>query len=137
MAKHLTSHYYPGQRAPAWRKIKPAPELPCVVIGYWAGPSGVQSLLVATLRDGALRYVGQLTSGWSALQARELAQHLATQRRPTSVVSCPHHAVWVEAELYCRVKYLRWTAHGRLRDAVFRGLLSGAPALNSPGLTSS
>jgi ATP-dependent DNA ligase len=137
MAKHLASRYCPGQRSPAWRKIKPAPELPCVVIGYRAGRHGVRSLLVATLRDGVLRYVGQLTSGWSDRQARELAEYLTTRRRPTPAVSCPHQAMWVEPELYCRVKFLRWTAHGRLRDAVFRGLLRGAPAPASPGLRSS
>jgi len=57
MAKHVASHYCPGQRSPAWRKIKPAQELPCLIIGYHVGRHGVLGLLVATLRDGGLRYV--------------------------------------------------------------------------------
>ena len=47
MAKHVGSRYLPGQRASAWRKIKPRRWIPCVIIGYRQGRRGVASLLVA------------------------------------------------------------------------------------------
>lgn len=125
MAKHLASHYCPGQRSPAWRKIKPAQELPCLIIGYRAGRLGVRCLLVAALHNGELCYVAQLTHGLSDRTAGELQRRLAGQRRAAPVVPCPYRAQWVEPGVYCRVKFLRWTAHGHLRDAVFRGLLEG------------
>ena len=34
MAKHLASRYLPGKRSAAWRKIKPALTLPCVIVGF-------------------------------------------------------------------------------------------------------
>jgi bifunctional non-homologous end joining protein LigD len=123
MAKRQASSYQPGQRSPAWRKIKPAQVVPCVIMGYVAGREGVASLLVASVREGALRYVGQLTRGFRACQAVELAQRLATRRRLRPVVPCPQRGCWVEPELYCRVQCQGWTCHGRLRHAVFRGLL--------------
>jgi bifunctional non-homologous end joining protein LigD len=123
MAKHLASRYCPGTRSPAWRKVKPVEVLPCVIIGYTAGRSGIERLLVATVRDGVLRYVGQLTRGFGNSQAAELAERLARRRRLRPVVPCPMRAWWVEPELYCRVQCQGWTCHGQLRHAVFRGLL--------------
>jgi ATP-dependent DNA ligase len=123
MAKQHTSRYLPGQRSPSWRKIKPALLVPCVFIGYQAGRSGVQRLCVATVREHGLRYVGQLTRGITASQAVELEKRLAPRQRSRPVTPCPHRACWVEPELYCRAQSQGWTNHGRLRHAVFRGLL--------------
>jgi DNA ligase D-like protein (predicted ligase) len=122
MAKHHTSRYLPGQRSSSWRKIKPALVVPCVIFGYQAGRSGVQRLCVAAVREEGLRYVGQLTRGFTASQAVELEQRLAPRQRLRPVTPCPHRACWVEPELYCRVQSQGWTSHGRLRHAVFRGL---------------
>jgi DNA ligase D-like protein (predicted ligase) len=123
MAKHQTSRYLPGQRSSAWRKIKPAQVLPCVIIGYTPCREGVHSLLVAAAHQGPLRYVAQVTSGISNRVKFQLGRHLARCRRPHPVVACPHQALWVEPELYCRVQFLDWTPRGRLRSACFQGLL--------------
>ena len=69
-------HYLAGQRSSSWRKIKPELIVPCVIIGYQAGRSGVQRLCVAAVREDGLRYVGQLTRGFTAFQAVELEQTL-------------------------------------------------------------
>jgi ATP-dependent DNA ligase len=122
MAKHLASRYWPGKRSPAWRKIKPAPIIPCVIIGFTPAQDGFHSLLVAAPHGGRLRYVAELTSGFGARAKADLAPRLALRRRPQPVVVCPKRGLWVEPELYCQVQFLRWTPHGRLRDAVFRGL---------------
>jgi DNA ligase D-like protein (predicted ligase) len=134
VAKQLNSHYCPGQRSPAWRKLKPRELLPGVVIGYRAHRECVASVLVATVRQGMLRYVGQLTSGWGADAGRELARRLAQLRQRTRpVVACPHAACWVEPELYCRVRCQGWTSQGRLRHGVFAGLLDQANHPTSGG----
>jgi bifunctional non-homologous end joining protein LigD len=128
MAKHLASHYLPGRRSAAWRKIKPAHCIPCVIIGYRPGREGFGSLLVAAEHEGALRYTAQLTQGFTRqLQAR-LGPLLARRVRARPVVDCPHRAVWVEAELYCRVRFLQWTESGRMRGACFAGLIQSEAA---------
>jgi bifunctional non-homologous end joining protein LigD len=122
MAKHQTSRYLAGQRSSAWRKIKPVQVLPCVIIGYMPSREGLHSLLVATAHQGPLRFVAQVTSGFSNRVKIELGRRLARRHRPHPVVACPHKALWVDPDLYCRVQFLQWTAHGRLRSASFRGL---------------
>ena len=78
---------------------------------------------MAALHDGNLCYAAELTRGFGAGQKAELARRLAALRRPRPVVCCPKQEVWVEAEHYCRVRFLRRTAGGRLRDARFGGLV--------------
>jgi len=86
----------------------------------------VHSLLVATVREGILRYVGQVHRGLSTQVQTELVQRLAHRRRPCPLASCPEPACWVEPELYCRVRFQDWTPRGRLRHAVFDGWLAGS-----------
>jgi bifunctional non-homologous end joining protein LigD len=121
MAKRRASRYQPGQRSPAWRKIKPVAMLPCVLVGYTGGRAGVRCLLLAALRAGELRYVGTLRGRWGAPTHADLAKRLARLRRSRPVVPCAQRACWVEPELYCRVKFHGWTPHGHLRNAVFGG----------------
>jgi bifunctional non-homologous end joining protein LigD len=121
MAKQQGSRYCPGRRSLAWRKIKPAGMLPCVIIGYTKGRSGVQRLLVATMREGVLRYVGQLSRGLVGPSRSELARRLAARPRSGPVVPCPLGACWVEPELFCRVGFQGWTPQGHLRAPLFRG----------------
>ena len=111
-------------RSPPWKE--PTRVLPCVIIGYTPSPDGVRSLLVASEQDGALRYRGQVTSGFSNLWKTELARRLTARRRPQPVVAGPRHACWVEPELYCRVRFLQWTPRGHLRGASFAGMIEEA-----------
>lgn len=123
MAKHLASRYVPGRRSSAWRKIKPARELAAVIIGYVPGRFGVRRLLVAAPKDGQLRYVATLQSGFTNAIRAQLGVQLAGKEQPRPVVPCPEHAVWVKPELCCQVRYLEWTRGGRLRGASFCRLL--------------
>jgi ATP-dependent DNA ligase len=124
MAKHLQSRYLPGRRVQAWRKIKPFQSIPCVVIGYTPSCEGIHSLLVAATSQGVLGYVAELTSGFSQEQRWQLARLVQTRQRPRPVVPCGRkRANWVEPEIFCQVRFLEWTPHGRLRGAHFRGLL--------------
>jgi bifunctional non-homologous end joining protein LigD len=126
MAKRRTSRYQPGQRSSAWRKIKPVQDLACVIVGYTAARDGLHSLLVATLRQGALRYAGQLRRGLAQPLQAELARQLSLRRRAQPVVACPQPALWVEPELYCRVQCFGWAPSGQLRYPIFRGLLTSS-----------
>jgi DNA ligase D-like protein (predicted ligase) len=124
MAKHLASRYLPGRRSSSWRKIKPTELLPCVIIGYLPSRSGLCSLLVAAEREGVLRYVGELNAGLTRQQWADLARRLPGLVRQTPIVPCRKQAVWLEPELYCRVRSLGWTPSGRLRGASFAGLIA-------------
>ncbi len=130
MAKRQASRYQPGQRSRSWRKIKPAGILPCVVIGFTADPERVDRLLVATLQAGLLRYVGRLRTRLDAQAQATLARRLAQRRRSGPALDCAEQACWVEPELYCRVKFRGWTAHGHLRDAAFAGWLQDTGPAN-------
>jgi DNA ligase D-like protein (predicted ligase) len=132
MAKHLTSPYRPGQRSAAWKKIKPTQILPCVIVGYYLARQSVRSILVASEHNGALRYVGQVSRGFRADERVELTQQLLTRPRAQPVIACPTRASWVEPEIYCRVRFQEWTAHGRLRHPVFAGLLGGEKTSDHP-----
>jgi len=123
MAKHKSSAYLAGQRSAAWRKIKAAEVLPCVIIGYTPSPDGIGSLLVASAHQGPLLYVGQVTTGLSDQVKMDLGQCLARRRRPKPVVACRRSALWVEPELYCQVRFLHGSGTGQLRNPCFLGLL--------------
>jgi bifunctional non-homologous end joining protein LigD len=126
MAKHLSSLYLPGKRSHAWRKIKPAGVLPCVVIGYLPDQHEVQRVLLATVRQGQLQYVGRLSRGLDGAACAGLVARLRRQRRARAVVPCGQRACWVEPVLYCWVHYQGWTCHGHLRHAVFGGWLAAS-----------
>jgi bifunctional non-homologous end joining protein LigD len=123
MAKHLASRYVPGRRSPAWRKIKPAHCLVAAIVGFTPGRYGLRSLLVAAPREGQLRYVAKVRSGFNDSTRARLRALLAERVRAQPVVPCPGRAIWVQPDLYCQVQYQEWTPRGHLRFARFRRLL--------------
>jgi len=131
VAKHLASPYLPGRRSSAWRKIKPARLLPCVIVGFVPGRQGVRHLLVAAARDGQLQYVASIRCGFTPAVRTRLDALLPGLIRAQPVVHCPERATWVQPEVYCQVRFLEWTHAGRLRGASFQRLLAAA----DPGVT--
>ena len=95
----------------------------CAIIGYTRSREGFSSLLVAAGEGKTLRYVGQLTSGFTKQMRTRLMPRLIESRRAESVVPCPKRAVWVTPRLYCKVRFLSRTAKGRLRGARFVRLI--------------
>ena len=78
---------------------------------------------MAAQREGVLRYVGELSAGMTRQDWADLARRLPGRFRQKPVVPCRKQAVWLEPELYCRVRTLGWTENGRLRGASFAGLI--------------
>jgi bifunctional non-homologous end joining protein LigD len=123
MAKHRASPYRPGRRCAAWRKIKPTRTLPCVIVGFEPGPAGFAGLVVAAPWQGRLQRVACLRAGFTSAGRTELQRLLAPRVRARPVLPCGRGVVAVVPDLYCQVRFLEWTAAGRLRGASFQRLL--------------
>jgi bifunctional non-homologous end joining protein LigD len=125
MAKRLDSRYCPGQRSPAWRKIKPREDTVGVIIGYrMRADRSLSALLVAADNGRGLRYVGEIRCGFGRI-AHRLAPLLVERRCATPCVPCWKQVQWVRPELYCRARCFGRTASGRWRFPYFVDLLDG------------
>lgn len=124
VAKRLNSPYLPGKRTDAWQKIKRQQDLVCAIIGYVAeGEADLGSIILAAEVEGTLKYVGKVGSGMTEVERVELVQKLTRFRRPKPIVACrTMEAVWVEPELFCRVRFMEWTRDRHLRAPVYGGL---------------
>lgn len=135
VAKRLTSRYVPGRRSPEW--IKTAIRMNVeVVIGGWVPGSGrhrhvIGSLLVG-LHDetGALRYAGNVGTGFTDHDREELAAGLDEISRPTSPFAdaVPRefamYARWVEPVVTAKIAFRERTNDGRLRHPSFRHIVA-------------
>ncbi|MFI6729815.1 ATP-dependent DNA ligase [Streptomyces atratus] len=122
IAKRLTSVYEPGVRSRAWIKIRHVRTVD-VIVGGWvpgrgrlAGLPG--ALLVGEWREGALKYVGSVGTGWSDMERTTLAGLLQV----AAIDACPFDEVpgvvgaqWVLPRLVGEVCYATRTRAGRLR----------------------
>ncbi len=130
LAKRLRSVYQPGRRTADWLKIKRPGRQEFVVAGWLAG-KGARSRRVGALllgvhdRDGSLRYVGRVGSGFSERELDRLAKLLGPLARKTSPFSGPgppRGAFFCEPRLVAEVSFTEWTPDGRLRQPVYLGL---------------
>ena len=136
IGKKLDSIYEPGRRSKHWRKIKAMKTLDCVVLG-WTPGSGSRShtfgaLLVGAYDDGALRWIGQVGTGFSGQLLADLQRRLESIEVADPPISDPalkavKGARWVRPELVCEVTYLEITSGGKLRAPSFRGLRDDKP----------
>ena len=122
---------YAGLRTRSWLKAKCARRQEFVIGGY-TEPAGARiglgALLLGTYEDGALRFAGRVGTGFDEAALRHLAARLAKleQARPpfadTPRGAAAREVHWVAPELVAKVSFSEWTADGRLRQPVFRGL---------------
>jgi ATP-dependent DNA ligase len=97
-------------------------EVPSVVIGYKCDAAGLRTLLVATVQDGELAYMGGVELGIP--EGRSVIRQLEGLARKKPVVPCSGRAHWVRPELYCLVRFHGVRPGGSWRDPVFAGWVS-------------
>ncbi len=144
VAKERESAYLPGQRSPAWLKLKVHQKEEFVIGGFtyggrWRGErrprrkrEPFDSLLLGLYDEqGDFRYVGEVGGGFTETSAQE------TGRALDALVSdqCPFREeprfqrllFWCRPELVASVRFGEWTPQGRLRFPVFEGLRPDVP----------
>jgi bifunctional non-homologous end joining protein LigD len=121
-------------------KLKLERQQEFVIGGYRAdGANGVDALLVGYYEAKALHFAGKVRAGMVPHGRRELLKKL----KPLRIESCPFvnlpdsdtghwgggvtaeqmaEIQWVKPELIVQVRFVEWTAEGRLRHAKFLGL---------------
>ncbi len=133
IAKRAASRYQPGRRSPDWKKIKVLNRDDFVILGWTPGQGGRGSsfgaLLLGAYVDGALRWVGQVGTGFTDRTLVDLMAKLtALESDRPAVEDDPDlarvaGARWVRPELVASVEYLQVTDGGRkLRAPSFKGL---------------
>ena len=130
IAKRLDSRYLSGARSGDWRKLKLVKTQSCIV-GGWTSPKGTRARFGALLlgvRDdsGALRFVGQVGSGFSDAEIERVWKTLQRIAAKTSPFAAPllgrDRRHWTTPSLVAEVKFTEWTPDGRLRHPTYLGL---------------
>jgi bifunctional non-homologous end joining protein LigD len=145
IAKRKGSLYEPGERSDNWQKLKLENQQEFVIGGYRAGSIRVDALLVGYHDDTGLRFAGKVRAGFVPYLRREVAKVL----KPLHTDDCPfidlpnsksdrwgggvtedemREMQWVKPKLVAQIRFVEWTAEGRLRHAAFLGLRSDKSA---------
>lgn len=129
IAKRKTARYQ-SYRSSDWIKLKCAQRQEFVIGGYTdpAGSRpGIGALLLGVYDSaGALQYSGKVGTGFDERSLRDLKNKLTPLARSTrpfaNKTDADARAHWVTPRLIAEVSFGDWTAAGRLRHAVFKGL---------------
>jgi bifunctional non-homologous end joining protein LigD len=134
VGKRADSHYV-SRRSDNWIKLKCSLRQEFVIVGYTdpkGARTGLGSLLLAVHdADGALRYAGNVGTGFDERTLGELTRRLQaieTRRAPIPVPAGAGRVHWVRPQLLAEVSFGEWTRSGRIRHSVFHGLRSDKPA---------
>lgn len=140
IAKRKDSIYQPGERSSDWQKLKLERVQEFVIGGYRPdGRKGVDALLVGYYEGRDLRFAGKVRAGLVPHVRRELRKKL----EPLETKECPFVNLpdakssrwgggitseqmsamhWTRPKLVAQIRFVEWTAEGRLRHAAFLGL---------------
>jgi DNA ligase D-like protein (predicted ligase) len=145
IAKRKDSLYEPGERSDAWQKLKLENQQEFVIGGFRPGSNGIDALLVGYYDATGLRFAGKVRAGFVSHVRREVFKAL----KPHHVAECPfvdlphskssrwgggvtaddmREMQWVRPALVAQIRFVEWTAEGRLRHAAFLGLRSDKSA---------
>ena len=143
IAKRLDSPYV-GGRSEAWLKLKCKQRQEFIVCGYTDRSDGspqVGSLLLGVHdKDGRLRPVGSVGTGWDSAEAGALKKKLARLEQgqapfdtgPAKKGRWSRRAAgaerWVAPTLVAEVSFAEWTADGQIRHASYVSLRDDKPA---------
>jgi ATP-dependent DNA ligase len=102
----------------------------CVVIGYNIDRSNgsVKELLLGSIVDGELKYVGSVTEGIPVEIQQKLSERLPALERKTAFVKCPHDAVWVKPIIGCKASFKSWSEEKLMQQPVLKELLADIDA---------
>jgi len=130
MAKEAESLYYPGKRKKVWLKVKQFQTADCVIIGYTQEKRLISALALGMYdKKGNLVYVGNVGTGFSELEQKELYKKL----KPLAIKKVPVDGLqlkdikWVKPKLVSEIKYLEFTKDKKLRNPVFLHLRTDKP----------
>jgi DNA ligase D-like protein (predicted ligase) len=145
VAKRRDSLYEPGERSASWQKLKLENQQEFVIGGYRPGSNGIDALLVGYYDETGLRFAGKVRAGFVPHLRREVFKAL----KPHHADECPfvdlpnpkssrwgggvtademREMQWLKPELVAQVRFVEWTAEGRLRHAAFLDLRSDKSA---------
>jgi DNA ligase D-like protein (predicted ligase)/DNA ligase D-like protein (predicted 3'-phosphoesterase)/DNA ligase D-like protein (predicted polymerase) len=134
IAKRAASRYVPGRRTDDWRKVKILSQQDCVILGWTPGQRGRSTsfgaVLVGAYVDGALRWIGQVGTGFTDRMLKDMMEKLREVELDHPPIDDPELAKvpgahWVRPELVCVVEYLQMTGIGKMRKMrapSFKGL---------------
>jgi len=141
IAKRSNSLYLPGQRSPAWVKVKFSPRQEFVVGGYKPGASEFESLVVGYYDEHKkLRYAAKVRAGFTAhLKAEVFKRIVDRPARHCPFADLPNSAGrsrwgqgvteedmaklrWVTPSLVVDVAFVEWTRDGLLRHPQLVGI---------------
>jgi len=138
IAKRKDSTYEPGQRSGAWQKLKLELQQEFVIGGYRPGNHGMDALLVGYYSGSRLMFAGKVRAGFVPHVRRQLAAKL----KPLHTEQClfmnlpdakasrwdggvtedeMRQMQWVKPQHVVQIRFVEWTAEGRLRHAVYVG----------------
>ncbi len=126
VAKRAASPYE-SVRSADWVKVKAVREQEFLLCGFTKGERDYfGALLLGVWDQGRLHFAGSVGTGFDRRTMQALAAQLTPLIVPESPfperVSLPQPVTWTRPELVATVRYLEWTADGRLRAPVFAGL---------------
>jgi bifunctional non-homologous end joining protein LigD len=140
IAKRKDSPYQPGERSGDWVKLKLEKQQEFVIGGYRPdGSDSLDTLLVGYYKGKKLLFAGKVRAGFIPPVRREVVRKL----KPLRVDRCPfanlpddrksrwgagitveemREIQWTKPQLVAQIRFVEFTAEGRLRHAAFLGL---------------
>lgn len=129
IAKKADSRYIPGYRTTNWLKIKAEESQEVLICGYTDSDAGnlFASLILGVNQQDRLVYVGNVGTGFSTKDKKELLKKFKKFKRKTSPFDekinlkgrTPN---WLTPKLIAEVKFTEWTKTGKLRHPSFKAL---------------
>jgi bifunctional non-homologous end joining protein LigD len=127
VAKDAASPYVEG-RSRYWLKVKIGKEEEFIIGGY-TEPAGSRkyfgALLLGAYKQGVLRYVGKVGTGFNEKTLLSLFHKFKPLIRKESPFVPPlrmKNATFLSPKLVSQISFTEWTSDGKLRQPVFLGL---------------